>query len=222
MRGPVRSAALNTSAILSETKCLPPSVSPPSVASHEHIRWQREPEGYNHRCLLQVRHQHKKKEACKKCLFTVFGCSIHYVNCFPCLSCLWFLSPQAGASQVVFTNPLEIVKIRLQVAGELGGTAKVSAISVIRDLGFFGLYKVSVSPPFLFLPISKFHYLSVSLFLFRCPSFCLLPPSLFLPKSNSLYVSISLFLFHCPSHCVPLLFYIIISPTLSDICLYLC
>ncbi|XP_005095774.2 calcium-binding mitochondrial carrier protein Aralar2 [Aplysia californica] len=47
----------------------------------------------------------------------------------------------AGASQVVFTNPLEIVKIRLQVAGEIAGTARVSAISVIRDLGFFGLYK---------------------------------------------------------------------------------
>lgn len=27
----------------------------------------------------------------------------------------------AGASQVVFTNPLEIVKIRLQVAGEIRG-----------------------------------------------------------------------------------------------------
>jgi solute carrier family 25 aspartate/glutamate transporter 12/13 len=29
-----------------------------------------------------------------------------------------------GASQVVFTNPLEIVKIRLQVAGEIQSTAK--------------------------------------------------------------------------------------------------
>lgn len=38
----------------------------------------------------------------------------------------------AGASQVMFTNPLEIVKIRLQVAGEITvGTAKrVSALSV--------------------------------------------------------------------------------------------
>ncbi|CAH1775700.1 unnamed protein product [Owenia fusiformis] len=48
----------------------------------------------------------------------------------------------AGGSQVVFTNPLEIVKIRLQVAGEIASTAKsVSAISVIKELGFFGLYK---------------------------------------------------------------------------------
>ncbi|XP_046355558.1 electrogenic aspartate/glutamate antiporter SLC25A13, mitochondrial-like isoform X1 [Haliotis cracherodii] len=47
----------------------------------------------------------------------------------------------AGGSQVVFTNPLEIVKIRLQVAGEIVGKTKVGAISVVRDLGFFGLYK---------------------------------------------------------------------------------
>ncbi|XP_052265323.1 electrogenic aspartate/glutamate antiporter SLC25A13, mitochondrial-like isoform X2 [Dreissena polymorpha] len=50
----------------------------------------------------------------------------------------------AGASQVMFTNPLEIVKIRLQVAGEIVGRGtKVSAISVIKELGFLGLYKGS-------------------------------------------------------------------------------
>lgn len=48
---------------------------------------------------------------------------------------------QAGGSQVIFTNPLEIVKIRLQVAGEIAGGAKVSALSVVKDLGLFGLYK---------------------------------------------------------------------------------
>jgi len=47
----------------------------------------------------------------------------------------------AGGSQVVFTNPLEIVKIRLQVAGEIASSTKISAISVVKDLGFFGLYK---------------------------------------------------------------------------------
>lgn len=47
----------------------------------------------------------------------------------------------AGASQVVFTNPLEIVKIRLQVAGEIAGGAKVSALGVVKELGLFGLYK---------------------------------------------------------------------------------
>ncbi|KAL4718775.1 hypothetical protein ACJJTC_008710 [Scirpophaga incertulas] len=47
----------------------------------------------------------------------------------------------AGASQVIFTNPLEIVKIRLQVAGEIASGAKVRAWSVVKDLGLFGLYK---------------------------------------------------------------------------------
>uniref|UniRef100_A0A8C8F566 EF-hand domain-containing protein n=1 Tax=Oncorhynchus tshawytscha TaxID=74940 RepID=A0A8C8F566_ONCTS len=49
----------------------------------------------------------------------------------------------AGGSQVVFTNPLEIVKIRLQVAGEITTGPRISALSVIRDLGLFGLYKVN-------------------------------------------------------------------------------
>lgn len=49
---------------------------------------------------------------------------------------------QAGGSQVIFTNPLEIVKIRLQVAGEITTGPRVSAVNVVRELGFFGLYKV--------------------------------------------------------------------------------
>ena len=48
--------------------------------------------------------------------------------------------------QVMFTNPLEIVKIRLQVAGEMAAEAgSVSAIGVVKELGFFGLYKVTYS-----------------------------------------------------------------------------
>ncbi|NXC75253.1 CMC1 protein, partial [Anhinga anhinga] len=47
----------------------------------------------------------------------------------------------AGASQVIFTNPLEIVKIRLQVAGEITTGPRVSALSVMKDLGLLGLYK---------------------------------------------------------------------------------
>uniref|UniRef100_A0A3B1J2A6 Solute carrier family 25 member 12 n=2 Tax=Astyanax mexicanus TaxID=7994 RepID=A0A3B1J2A6_ASTMX len=47
----------------------------------------------------------------------------------------------AGGSQVIFTNPLEIVKIRLQVAGEIATGPRVSALTVVRDLGFLGLYK---------------------------------------------------------------------------------
>ncbi|XP_076169186.1 calcium-binding mitochondrial carrier protein Aralar1 isoform X4 [Ptiloglossa arizonensis] len=47
----------------------------------------------------------------------------------------------AGGSQVIFTNPLEIVKIRLQVAGEIAGGSKVRAWSVVKELGLLGLYK---------------------------------------------------------------------------------
>jgi solute carrier family 25 aspartate/glutamate transporter 12/13 len=42
----------------------------------------------------------------------------------------------------VFTNPLEIVKIRLQVAGEISATSgRISALGVVKELGLFGLYK---------------------------------------------------------------------------------
>lgn len=52
----------------------------------------------------------------------------------------------AGASQVIFTNPLEIVKIRLQVQGETlalaGAGAKFTgAWTIVKELGFAGLYK---------------------------------------------------------------------------------
>lgn len=45
-----------------------------------------------------------------------------------------------GAAQVMFTNPIEIVKIRMQISGEMAGP-KPSAISLCRELGLFGLYK---------------------------------------------------------------------------------
>lgn len=51
----------------------------------------------------------------------------------------------------MFTNPLEIVKIRLQVAGEIATGPKTRAIDVIRDLGIRGLYKVSWVSYILFL-----------------------------------------------------------------------
>ncbi|KAK0246426.1 mitochondrial inner membrane protein [Armillaria nabsnona] len=50
----------------------------------------------------------------------------------------------AGGCQVVFTNPLEIVKIRLQVQGEtakLEGAVPRGAVHIIRQLGVLGLYK---------------------------------------------------------------------------------
>lgn len=50
----------------------------------------------------------------------------------------------AGGCQVVFTNPLEIVKIRLQMQGETakaGGAPPKGAIHIVRQLGVLGLYK---------------------------------------------------------------------------------
>lgn len=50
----------------------------------------------------------------------------------------------AGMSQVIFTNPLEIVKIRLQVQGEaarIAGISREGAWKICRDLGIRGLYK---------------------------------------------------------------------------------
>ncbi|KAK5126727.1 hypothetical protein LTR85_009661 [Meristemomyces frigidus] len=55
----------------------------------------------------------------------------------------------AGGCQVIFTNPLEIVKIRLQVQGEAMKAAaregeqipKRSALWIVRHLGLVGLYK---------------------------------------------------------------------------------
>ncbi|KAI0785337.1 mitochondrial carrier [Irpex lacteus] len=50
----------------------------------------------------------------------------------------------AGGCQVIFTNPLEIVKIRLQMQGEaakLEGAVPKGATHIIRQLGLVGLYK---------------------------------------------------------------------------------
>lgn len=50
----------------------------------------------------------------------------------------------AGGCQVIFTNPLEIVKIRLQIQGEaakMEGAIPKGAIHIIRQLGVLGLYK---------------------------------------------------------------------------------
>ncbi|GMM34810.1 citrin [Saccharomycopsis crataegensis] len=55
----------------------------------------------------------------------------------------------AGCSQVVCTNPLEIVKIRLQIQGQMIGKlnsqgaiiVRKSALEIVRELGVGGLYK---------------------------------------------------------------------------------
>ncbi|OJD12663.1 hypothetical protein AJ78_06785 [Emergomyces pasteurianus Ep9510] len=56
-----------------------------------------------------------------------------------------FAGGAAGGCQVVFTNPLEIVKIRLQVQGEIAksveGAPRRSAMWIVKNLGLMGLYK---------------------------------------------------------------------------------
>ncbi|KZV70963.1 mitochondrial carrier [Peniophora sp. CONT] len=55
-----------------------------------------------------------------------------------------FAGGAAGGCQVVFTNPLEIVKIRLQMQGEAAkveGAVPRGAVHIIRQLGLLGLYK---------------------------------------------------------------------------------
>lgn len=65
---------------------------------------------------------------------------------------------------MVFTNPLEIVKIRLQVAGEIATAQKPSAISVIKDLGLLGLYKVNINT---YIPLCT----HIDIFLFTIDAF---------------------------------------------------
>lgn len=67
-----------------------------------------------------------------------------------------------GASQVVFTNPLEITKIRLQVQGELVKAGlrdkPQSFFSIVRELGFRGLYKGSSACFLRDIPFSAIYF----------------------------------------------------------------
>ncbi|ELR02337.1 mitochondrial aspartate-glutamate transporter agc1 [Pseudogymnoascus destructans] len=68
----------------------------------------------------------------------------------------------AGACQVVFTNPLEIVKIRLQVQGEaaksLEGVPRRSAMWIVKNLGLMGLYKGATACLLRDVPFSAIYF----------------------------------------------------------------
>ncbi|KAI9726574.1 MAG: mitochondrial aspartate-glutamate transporter agc1 [Chrysothrix sp. TS-e1954] len=54
------------------------------------------------------------------------------------------VAPEKAIKLTIFTNPLEIVKIRLQVQGEVAkssGAPRRSAMWIVRNLGLMGLYK---------------------------------------------------------------------------------
>jgi solute carrier family 25 aspartate/glutamate transporter 12/13 len=69
----------------------------------------------------------------------------------------------AGGCQVSVTNPLEIVKIRLQMAGEAarlegGDSARRSAVHVIKQLGVLGLYKGAAACLWRDVPFSMIYF----------------------------------------------------------------
>jgi hypothetical protein len=68
----------------------------------------------------------------------------------------------AGLCQVIITNPMEIVKIRLQLKDPKA--AKYSLTTLVRDMGFKGLYKGTLATLARDVPFSLIFFASVSYF----------------------------------------------------------
>lgn len=67
----------------------------------------------------------------------------------------------AGGCQVIVTNPLEIIKIRLQVQGEIAretGAKPKGAIAIMRELGVSGLYRGSAACFMRDIPFSGLYF----------------------------------------------------------------
>ncbi|KAF8204027.1 mitochondrial inner membrane protein [Pholiota molesta] len=76
-----------------------------------------------------------------------------------------FAGGMAGGSQVIFTNPLEIVKIRLQIQGEAAkveGAIPKGAVHIIRQLGILGLYKGATACLLRDIPFSAIYFTAYS------------------------------------------------------------
>jgi len=71
----------------------------------------------------------------------------------------------AGGAQVIFTNPLEIVKIRLQMQGEAAKAAAMvprGAVHIIKQLGLLGLYNGAGACLLRDVPFSAIYFTSYS------------------------------------------------------------
>ncbi|KAJ1933135.1 mitochondrial aspartate-glutamate transporter agc1, partial [Linderina macrospora] len=71
----------------------------------------------------------------------------------------------AGFCQVVATNPMEIVKIQMQVSATTGaGGAQITAMQVVRQLGLRGMYKGTAATLLRDVPFSLLFFPSQALF----------------------------------------------------------
>jgi transmembrane carrier protein len=53
-----------------------------------------------------------------------------------------FAGASAGFLNVFLINPLEAIKIQIQVAGQMNPDSKLKSSTVIKTFGFSGLYRV--------------------------------------------------------------------------------